>query len=131
MVTIWGGATARTLRAHWMAPGFRQDAIVVSPGMPANEEGWDRVVVAGHPAFRLSTAVDGWMPFDDARLMNLYAEDGRCDVLAGVDGCVFVGRRPEPLGQLEPRPPQLRKLGSQLHRLLGREAAGRRSVMAW
>ena len=71
-------------------------------------------LVVGHPLFGLAAEaglVEHWLAFDDARLVGLFAEAGRCDLVAGADLCIVYGRREDPTvaaspGQRALRPPE-------------------------
>jgi len=89
-------------RVAVLRPGALGDAILTLPvleSLRAASPG-AHLVVAGSPAFRL--AVDCGLaseavPFDDARLLGLFAEGGASEVVAGCDVCLAYGRRPDPL----------------------------------
>lgn len=69
-----------------LRPGALGDAIVTLPVLQSLTATGARVTVVGHPVFRLAVecglAAD-FIPFDDARLLGLFADRGKCDLLAG------------------------------------------------
>ncbi len=76
-----------------LRPGALGDAILALPVLDALRS-WApgaELMVVGHPVFRLAVQgglADRWLAFDDARLLPLFASDGKCDVLAGFDLCL-------------------------------------------
>ncbi len=83
-----------------LRPGALGDAIVTLPVLQSLSATGARVTVVGHPVFRLAVecglAAD-FIPFDDARLLPLFAERGKCDLLAGHRTAVAYTRYDDPL----------------------------------
>jgi ADP-heptose:LPS heptosyltransferase len=87
-----------------LRPGALGDALATLPvleSLAAARPGAG-VMAIGSPAFRLAAECGlaaGWVSFDDARLVGLFAEGGTCELFAGCVLCIHYGRRPDP--QLE------------------------------
>lgn len=85
-----------------LRPGALGDAVLTLPVLQSLAAGAPgaHVVAIGSPAFRLAVdcgcAAEA-VPFDDTRLLGLFAEGGKCGLLANCDLCIAYGRRPDPV----------------------------------
>ena len=85
-----------------LRPGALGDAILTLPVLESLRAGSQgaHIVVAGSPAFRLAAdcgLASEAVPFDDRRLLGLFAIGGTSKVVAGCGVCLAYGRRPDPL----------------------------------
>ncbi|MBM4032124.1 MAG: glycosyltransferase family 9 protein [Planctomycetes bacterium] len=85
----------REERALVLRPGALGDAIVTLPVLESLTAVGARVTVVGHPVFRLGVECGiaaQFIAFDDARLAGLFAEGGRCELVAGHRIALAYGR---------------------------------------
>ncbi|HUT36492.1 MAG TPA: glycosyltransferase family 9 protein [Planctomycetota bacterium] len=81
-------------------PGALGDAILTLPVLQSLAAAGARVTAVGHPVFRLAVECGlaaEHVPFDDARLLDLFAEGGSCPLFAGFDLAIAYTRRADPL----------------------------------
>jgi ADP-heptose:LPS heptosyltransferase len=85
-----------------LRPGALGDAVLTLPVLQSLKAARPdaHVLVAGSPVFRLAVEcghASEWVAFDDARLLELFAEGGSCELLKAYDLCIAYGRRADPL----------------------------------
>jgi len=85
-----------------LRPGALGDAILTLPVLESLRAGSQgaHIVVAGSPGFRLAAdcgLASEAVPFDDRRLLELFAIGGTSKFVAGCGLCLVYGRRPDPL----------------------------------